>query len=300
MMKSEPSGLVLLNKPVGLTSFQALGELKRRLGTRKVGHTGTLDRFASGLLVVLTGKLTRLAPMIEAQAKSYSARAVIGVETDTLDPEGEVSQTGVPLSELPDYSEKFNSLIPRFTGEIEQIPPVYSALKINGKRASSRIRSGEKPVMKSRKIEVSRLELLAADESDSTICFEVDCGKGTYIRSLARDWASEAGSCAHLVELTRTRVGNFLLENAVSPENFITDRDLLTGKPLFQALPWISICDIDQTLSDALRVGVPLSLSDFYQPLPDGLHALFADDQFRALVEVSDNKVKYRINMGEV
>jgi len=204
------SGLILLNKKTGITSFDALGGIKRALGTGKVGHTGTLDKFASGLLVVLVGKALKLSRWFSHCDKKYYGRIRLGEETDTLDPEGEI----IAKAELPTREETFN-VLSRFTGEIMQAPPAYSAIHINGKRASSLARSGKIPEMKKRPVTIYKLELLSWQPPFADIF--VHCSSGTYIRSLARDIALAAGSRGHLDSLKRTQVANFKIGNEEPP-----------------------------------------------------------------------------------
>lgn len=211
---SDISGIVLLSKQAGLTSFSSLSSVKRALGTTKVGHTGTLDSFADGLLVVLVGKLTHLVPHITNFDKTYIALIEFGSETDTLEPTGQVVKTG----KIP-TKEEVESVLPKFLGEIDQIPPAYSALHVDGKRASDLMREGKSVELKPRKITISSIKLL--DFTDKFARIEVSCSKGTYIRSLARDIALACGTVAHLKELKRTRVGPFKLEDAVFGEEQI-------------------------------------------------------------------------------
>jgi tRNA pseudouridine55 synthase len=207
MNTSVPSGLVLLNKKPGLTSFEALGAVKRAIGSGKAGHTGTLDKFARGLLLVLTGGALKLSPWFSHADKKYLGRICFGIETDTLDPEGEQVAAAAPPS-----LEQVEKALPQFTGEIMQEPPAYSALHVNGKRASALARSGAAPEMKKRPVHIYKLELRAWDPPYAEIF--VHCASGAYIRSLARDVAIAAGSRAHLCALTRTHVAGFSLEDA--------------------------------------------------------------------------------------
>jgi tRNA pseudouridine55 synthase len=200
-------GILLLAKQSGKTSFASLSKVKRSLGTSRVGHTGTLDSFADGLLVVLTGPLTRLVPHITNFDKSYTALIEFGKETDTLDPTGTV----IRESGLPSKEQVLKALT-KFTGTIEQVPPAFSAIHVDGKRASDLMRSGEKVELKPRTITISSIELIDFDGQYALV--KVDCSKGTYIRSLARDIARECGCAAHLKALRRTRVGPFELKDA--------------------------------------------------------------------------------------
>jgi tRNA pseudouridine55 synthase len=207
--------LLLLCKRAGLTSFEALGEIKRALGTGKVGHTGTLDKFASGLLVVLAGRALKLSPWFTHCDKQYEGRIRFGVETDTLDPEG-----GPVAEALPPSREAVERVLPQFTGDVMQTPPEYSAIHVDGTRASVRARAGEALVMRQRPVRIYRLELRSWEPPFADIF--VHCSGGTYIRSLARDIARAAGSRAHLSALVRTNVAGLRLQDAV-------DADALTA-----------------------------------------------------------------------
>ncbi|MDR1046466.1 MAG: tRNA pseudouridine(55) synthase TruB [Treponema sp.] len=201
-------GLLLLDKVPGITSFDSLRQVKKALNTKKVGHTGTLDKFASGLLVILTGRALRLSPWFSRCNKEYEALIRFGEETDTLDPEGSV------IAEAPLPSRKaVEEALPAFLGEILQVPPMYSAIHIGGKRASQLARAGEVPHMKERKVNIYSIRLLSWEPPLGS--FSVSCSGGTYIRSLARDLALAAGSRGRLEALRRTRVSGFRVEEAL-------------------------------------------------------------------------------------
>jgi tRNA pseudouridine55 synthase len=227
-----PSGLLLLRKQAGLSSFEALGAVKQALGTGRVGHTGTLDKFAEGLLLVLTGRALKLSPWFSHCDKQYEGTIRFGIETDTLDPEG----SPVAEAEAPSR-EAVEKALPQFTGGILQAPPAYSAIHINGRRASSLARSGEPVEMRERPVHIYRLELLSWEPPFARIF--VHCSGGTYIRSLARDIARAAGSRAYLSALIRTRVAGFRLEDALSADlltNAIDTRFRPIEEPVFSAL----------------------------------------------------------------
>ena len=217
-------GIVLLAKKPGLTSFASLNSVKKALGTGKVGHTGTLDSFAQGLLVVCTGRLTRLAGNITEFDKSYDAVIKFGEETDTLEYTGGIVKMG-PLPTENALRESLNA----FKGNIMQRPPAFSAIHVNGKRASDLARDGKMQELPARPVcvyEAEIRELKYAESADSADAASTDArivqyalihfsvSKGTYIRSLARDIAEACGSAAHLVGLYRTKVGHFTIENA--------------------------------------------------------------------------------------
>ncbi len=205
--------IVLLAKMPGITSFTSLYNVKRAFNTTKVGHTGTLDNFAQGLLVVCTGRLTKLAGNIIEFDKSYRAVIKFGAETDTLDYEGEV----VKEAALPD-EQTIRKVVASFVGEQNQTPPVFSAIHVDGKRASDLVRKGVDVELPSRKICVYSADILdielTQDGKVSSCLIDFSVSKGTYIRCLARDIGKACGSAAHLIGLFRTRVGNFKISDA--------------------------------------------------------------------------------------
>jgi tRNA pseudouridine55 synthase len=202
------SGFILLNKKPGITSFQALNWIKKVYSTGKVGHTGTLDKFASGLLLVLVGRAVKLTPWFSGCDKEYEGIIQFGTETDTLDNEG------VPVAAAPPPDrETLEAVLPRFRGDQLQTPPMYSAIHVDGKRAHTLARSGMAVDMRKRPVSIYVLELLSYEPPLARI--RVRCSKGTYIRSLARDIALAAGSRGHLIALTRTGIAAFRLAGAV-------------------------------------------------------------------------------------
>lgn len=211
--KGTADGIVLFAKKPGPTSFSSLNDIKHALGTKKVGHTGTLDSFAQGLLVVCTGRLTRLAGNITEFDKEYDAVIKFGEETDTLEYTGNIIKT----APLPD-EKTLRQVLLEFTGSIMQKPPAFSAIHIDGKRASDLARSGKAAEIPERKITVYKAEILELKKDKNNaveyarISFTVS--KGTYIRSLARDIAQKCGSAGHLTGLYRKKVGNFYIKDA--------------------------------------------------------------------------------------
>jgi len=212
------NGFFLVDKPVGPTSNRVLQDIKRRLiGSsfargQKFGHSGTLDSFASGLLIVLVGGLTRLTPWFMGQAKEYEAVVRFGEETDTLDPLGRVIATAAvpPLNLL-------ETVLPRFRGRILQTPPSYSAVHLGGKRSYEIAKSGEIPDLAPRSVSIEILELLSFEGVEARLT--VRCSSGTYIRSLARDIGLACGSRAFVQSLRRTRIGTFDVAAACSPQD---------------------------------------------------------------------------------
>jgi len=212
-IQSPGHGLLLLNKKAGVTSFDSLAEVKRAFATGKVGHTGTLDKFASGLLLVLVGRCVKLIPLFKNCTKEYTAEIFFGRETDTLDPEGNVIAEG----EVPSLKD-IEAVLENFRGNILQAPPAYSAKHINGRRSYELAREGKEPEMKKQPVTIHELTLLSWTPPTSRI--RVRVSSGTYIRSLARDIALAAGSRAYLSALKRDLVGPFSLEDAVNKDCF--------------------------------------------------------------------------------
>lgn len=212
MSERRPAGAILLDKPPGLSSFGAIARLRPAVG-RKVGHAGTLDPFATGLLVVCCGRATRLATFLSGADKRYVARIRFGATSSTGDPEGEVAPTGALLPS----SERLLTALDGFRGTIEQVPPAASAIHVDGERAYRRFRRGEQVEIPSRTVTISALELLGHDEAAGEADVEIRCSTGTYVRALARDLGDALGCGAYLTALRRTGVGGFDVALAAGP-----------------------------------------------------------------------------------
>lgn len=217
------SGQVLLiDKPLTWTSFQAVNKLRWeikqafRIKKIKVGHAGTLDPLATGLLIICTGKMTKQIDTFQGQEKTYTGTFVLGSTTPSYDLETEIDQV-FPTEHISEA--QIHETTKQFIGAIEQFPPVFSALKKDGKRLYEYARAGEAVEIKSRIVSISEFEITAIDGKN--IQFRVVCSKGTYIRSLAYDFGKALNSGAHLSALRRTKIGQFDVKNAVSPEDFI-------------------------------------------------------------------------------
>jgi tRNA pseudouridine55 synthase len=205
--------VLLVNKPKGWTSFDVVNKLRYKLKIKKIGHAGTLDPLATGLLIICTGKLTKKIDEYQAQEKEYTGHFVIGQTTPSHDLETEVSLP-VDISSLAE--EQVYTAAKKLTGTLQQIPPLHSAIKIDGKRAYKLARKGADIELKPREVTVSEFEITSIEKPK--ICFRIVCSKGTYIRSLARDFGNELGVGAYLASLCRTRIGNFKLEEAKTLE----------------------------------------------------------------------------------
>jgi tRNA pseudouridine55 synthase len=209
MTVPKADGLLLVDKPAGMTSHAVVDRARRATGTRRVGHAGTLDPFATGLLVLLVNRTTRLLPFLDAEPKVYRARIRFGARTETDDPEGDVTET----APLPDR-ESVHRAIAAMTGHLLQRPPAYSAKRVGGVRAYAAARRGAPLTLEPVAVTVNQWRVLAWNNTDLDV--EIDCSGGTYVRALARDLGSAAGSAAHLVDLRRLRSGRFHVDDAVS------------------------------------------------------------------------------------
>jgi tRNA pseudouridine55 synthase len=201
-------GWVVLDKPLGMTSTQAVGAVRRLFDAQKAGHAGTLDPLATGILPIALGEATKTVPFAVDGEKAYRFTVRFGIETDTDDAEGQVIRTSEKLPTM----QEIDSILADFTGEISQVPPKFSAIKVEGNRAYDLARSGEEVVLEPRWIVVEDLRLI--DMTEGAAILEAECGKGTYVRALARDMGRALGSAAHVINLRRTRVGAF--DEAVS------------------------------------------------------------------------------------
>jgi len=208
-IKNAISGVLVVDKPVGLTSHDVVQIIRKGTNIRRAGHTGTLDPRASGVLVILIGPAVRLSEYVSASDKRYQAVVRLGASTDTYDAEGEVTT----VSPVEITEEQFQESLDKFVGEIEQVPPPYSAVKVKGRKAYEMAREGEEVELQPRTIQVYSLELLEWAPPEAVI--DVYCSSGTYVRSLAHDLGKDLGCGAHLVGLRRTKSGRFTLRDAV-------------------------------------------------------------------------------------
>lgn len=209
------NGWIILDKPQGISSNQALRKVQYLLHAKKAGHIGTLDPFATGVLPLAFGEATKLIPYLDGNEKTYNFTLQFGTATTTADTEGEICDTS---SQIPTLEEILN-IIPKFVGQISQIPPKYSAIHINGQRAYHLARQGETFEIPPRQITITKLELLKYDERKASADFKVDCSKGTYVRTLGTDIATALKTCGHLTALRRTKNSIFNLTNTILLDN---------------------------------------------------------------------------------
>ncbi|AMJ63820.1 pseudouridine synthase [Bosea sp. PAMC 26642] len=210
--KRDVHGWVVLDKPVGMTSTHAVAVVKRVFSAKKAGHAGTLDPLASGLLPIALGEATKTVPFVMDGRKAYEFTVAWGSQTDTDDTEGKVIASSDARPEI----DSITALLPRFTGTISQVPPKYSAIKIAGERAYDLARDGEDVVLEARPVEIDALRVVSHEGERTT--FEAECGKGTYVRAIARDLGLALGCLGHVAHLRRTRVGPFSVADAATVE----------------------------------------------------------------------------------
>ncbi|HXH62268.1 MAG TPA: tRNA pseudouridine(55) synthase TruB [Fimbriimonadaceae bacterium] len=228
-------GILLIDKPPGITSHDVVYRVRRQLGTKKVGHAGTLDPLATGLLVVAVGAATRFLKYLHLEPKEYEFTARFGEETDTYDADGDV----VAKKDVPsDLADKVTSVLPKFTGEIAQVPPLYSAVKKEGQPLYKYARQGIDVEREPKSVTVEEFELLSTD--GSILSFRAVCSTGTYVRSLIHDIGQEVGCGAHVIRLRRTRVGSFDVADAVSPDE-CGESDLVSLAEALDPMPSITL-----------------------------------------------------------
>lgn len=280
-----PDGLLVVDKATGLTSHDVVARLRRIAATRKVGHAGTLDPDATGVLVCGVGRATRLLGHLLLAEKEYEATVMLGVSTTTDDAAGEVLQTH-PAETITD--DAIAAAIRPLTGAIEQVPSSVSAIKVNGVRAYARVRAGEAVELAARPVSVSRFDVLARRGCELDIA--VTCSSGTYIRALARDLGQALGCGAHLTALRRTRVGPFTLDDAHTLEQLAASAgEQLALMPLDHAVATLfPRRDADAEQAGDLRHGRPLPLSG--RPGPVGVFG--PDGEVLALVEDKDGMAR--------
>ena len=278
-------GLFLINKPAGVTSRDVCNSLMRKFRFKKVGHVGTLDPFATGLLVVVMGKATKVAPFLEKEDKHYIATLKLGEKTNTLDLDGEV----IERKEVPELNKKeVSRILHSFVGKLNQLPPMYSAVKYKGIPLYKLARSNIEIDRKIRTIEIIKVRLISI--KDNLIKFSLDCSKGTYVRTFGEQFAEKLGTVGHLISLKRTRVGNFSLKQAktirsVKKENIINS---------YEALKNMDTITVDERTAKDIKDGKIMELIDHNKTI------LFIDEKCNPLAvyqQVEDTNI-YKSLLG--
>lgn len=267
--KGQPiHGWVIFDKPKGMSSSQGVGKVRYLLDAQKAGHGGTLDPLATGILPIALGEATKTMSFIMDGAKAYRCWVRFGEARSTDDAEGEVIET----STVRPTAEQIQAVLGEFEGDIEQVPPIYSAIKIDGKRAYKLARDGEQVEIKSRIVRIDAVRLVEMPEPDLAI-IDVECGKGTYIRSLARDLALRLGSVAYVADLRRTRVGPFTENQAISLDSLESLGHSARLKeavlPLMTALDDIPALALSEVEAGKMRHGMPAPALTVLNRTPD-------------------------------
>lgn len=272
------TGAVFLDKPQGLTSFSAANRLRRQLGAKKAGHTGTLDPMATGVLVVMLGGATRFIDFLPSHDKAYSAAVRLGVTTDTLDIEGTVLST----QESHISAEQFTQALMGYLGESDQVPPMYSALKKDGRKLCDLARSGVEIERESRRINIYSLAVTAADEKRQEFSFDVACSAGTYVRSLAADVGEKLGCGAALSALRRTKANGVDI-SVCKPLEEITEQDIV---PLERLLPYPAVT-VSQAQARRFSNGGELDTDRLGKIKTPGIYSVFSpENSFLGLGEI--------------
>lgn len=279
-------GIILINKPKSFTSHDIVRKVKKLLN-EKVGHTGTLDPNATGVLPLLIGKGTELSKYLINHDKTYEAILQLGEKRDTADVEGKIIEIKEVLQEnlkIENIEKVFKELI----GKQEQVPPIYSALKVNGKKLYEYARKGEKIEIEPRQIEIYSLKIINIDDKNKTIEFEVKCSKGTYIRTLCETIAERLQSVGYMKELKRTQVGEFKIEDCITIEQLESHKQkIITIENYFKDKKYINL---DEKRLKFFLNGVKLTYN-----LPDDIYKIYQGEKFIGIGTIKANLLKREI-----
>jgi tRNA pseudouridine55 synthase len=301
--KGQPvHGWVILDKPSGMTSTQAVAKVRHIFDAKKAGHAGTLDPLATGILAIALGEATKTVPFVQEAAKIYRFTAQWGEARDSDDSDGKVTGT----SEVRPAREAIEAMLPRFVGALSQVPPAYSAIKVAGERAYDLAREGEEVNLEPRQVQVYEARLVAAEQDRAV--FEILCGKGTYVRSWVRDLAAALGTLGHVCALRRTRLGPFQEKDSVGLETLTpfmhSPAAFAYLKPLSTALDGIPALAVTGTDTVRLRSGNPILIrANMFARMEEGLagegglqgRVVFLRDQAEApvaLAEIADGELR--------
>lgn len=290
MIDRAAGGVLPVDKPAGPTSHDLVARARAALDSRKIGHTGTLDPFASGLLLLCVGAATRLAEYLTSLEKTYVAVARLGEGTDTLDPEGRVVERTETWSGLD--AARIRDALARFRGRTEQVPPQFSAKKVGGEAMYARARRGERVELAPVPVEIHEAELLEADLP--RVRFRIRCSSGTYVRALARDLGEALGEPAHLVELRRTGIGPFRVDDAVAADE-LEDPGAVAAAWIEPARALSHLPAVELTEDEARRVahGQAIRRDDGAPPGP-GTVALLVEGRLAAVAESGEGTLRPR------
>ncbi len=277
-------GIIIINKPKNCTSHDIVRKAKKAFN-EKVGHTGTLDPNATGVLPLLVGKGTQIAKYIINHDKIYEATLQLGEKTDTADVEGVIIENKyIPEESL--QTEIVNKVLQSFIGKQEQIPPIYSAIKVNGKKLYDYARKGEEVEIQPRQIEIYNMELIEIDVQNKTVEFRVHCSKGTYIRTLCENIAEKLGTVGYMKELDRTKVGEFSIDDSITIEELenVNYNNFITVEDYFENYKNINL---NEKKLQLFLNGVQLTWN-----LEDGIYRIYCDNKFIGIGTIKNNLLK--------
>lgn len=280
-------GIIVVNKPKGCTSHDIVYKVKK-ITNSKVGHTGTLDPMATGVLPLLIGKGTLCSKYLINHDKIYQAKIQLGQKTDTADAEGEIIEEKIVPDEIFQNGEA-EKILATFVGKQEQVPPMYSAIKVNGKKLYEYARKGQTVEIQPRQIEIYDIQLMELDNENKQLQFQVSCSKGTYIRSLCEDIAKRLGTVGYMCELNRVQVGDFNISNSVTIEELqenadVLDKHLISLEDLFENRPTINLNNKKLQL---FLNGVQLSVQEM-----DGVYRVYSENNFVGIATVNKELLK--------
>ena len=276
-------GVLIINKPKGYTSHDVVNVLRKKLNTKKVGHTGTLDPNATGVLPILIGTATKISKYLIEHEKTYIATIKLGKKTDTGDAEGKVIEENTNIKDISE--EELEKVLKSFIGKQNQIPPMYSAIKVDGKKLYEYAREGIKVELKPREIEILDINLI--EFNNNQIQFSVRCSKGTYIRTLCEDIAEKLGTIGYMKELQRTSVNQFNLEESISIDdldNINVQEKIISIEEIFKDKPKI---DLNNRKLELFLNGVQLT-----HELEEGLYRIYNNNNFIGLGIVKNKLLK--------
>ena len=276
-------GVIIINKQKNFTSHDVVNVIRKKLNIKKVGHTGTLDPNATGVLPILVGKATKISKYLIEHDKTYIATIKLGEKTDTGDNEGQVIEEKLVPTDLK--KEDINNVLQIFLGKQKQVPPMYSAIKINGKKLYEYAREGKEVKLEAREIEIYKIQLL--EYKNSKIKFEVECSKGTYIRTLCEDIAKKLGTVGYMEELQRTKVNNFKIGDSVLLDDITlenVEEDLIKIEEVFKEKDKI---ELDNKKLELFLNGVKLTYD-----LPKDIYRIYNNKQFIGIGIVENKLLK--------
>lgn len=280
-------GIVLINKGKGISSFGVVSKVRKIFNIKKVGHCGTLDPEATGVLPIMIGNATKVSKYLIEHDKEYIAVLKLGIKTDTADQEGNIIDNDNFILEK-DKKEEYKTLIEKMVGKQKQLPPMYSAIKVNGKKLYEYARAGQEIERKEREIEIYKLQVENIDFENNEITFRVACSKGTYIRTLCETIADSLGTIGYMKELQRTKVDKFLIGKSITISELEKSEDkykhIISIEEIFKEKEKINLNDRRTKL---FLNGVQLTLN-----LEEGLYRIYCNDKFLGLGTIKNSTLK--------